>query len=293
MLDRHAFRAMGTDVSLIAPAGGLGFGRAAADVERIFAREERRFSRFRADSELSRANRAAGRWTELSDEAAALVALALDAAERTHGRFDPTVLHAVVAAGYDRDLDRVRAEGRDARRTPTGCGRWREIRLEGRRLRMPAGVGLDLGGIAKGRTVDLAVLAAFERGLPWVVVNAGGDLRVEGEPLAPGIGIAIDDPERPGAEAGRIRLTSGAVATSSIARRTWGPGLHHLIDPRTGLPSDGLVLQATAWAATCVEAEVASKTALLEGEPALGHVPAVLVLRDGRILTSLQEVAAA
>ncbi|HZD17900.1 MAG TPA: FAD:protein FMN transferase, partial [Actinomycetota bacterium] len=94
-------------------------------------------------------------------------------------------------------------------------------------------------------------------------------------------------------EAGRLRLASGAVATSSITRRAWGPGLHHLIDPATGRPSDGPVLQATVWAPTCAEAEIAAKATLLEGEPALDATPAVLVLRDGRILTSFASLEAA
>ena len=286
MLDRHEFRAMGTDVRLMASAGQPGFARAARAVERVFEQEERRFSRFRANSELSIVNGSAGRWTEVSGGSAALVAFALEAAARTRGRFDPTVLPALVAAGYDRDFDEVFAGARDALRPPTPCGRWREIRLEGRRLRMPAGVGLDLGGVAKGWTVDLAARAAIRRDLPWAVVNAGGDLRIEGEPPPPGIEVTVDDPERPGAEAGRLRLTSGALATSSVTRRAWGLGLHHLIDPATGRPSDGPVLQATVWAPSCAEAEIASKTALLEGEPYLDRAAAMLVLRDGRILTS-------
>jgi len=284
MPSRHGFRAMGTDVLLIAPRAHRRLGEAAEEVERLFGREERRFSRFRPDSELSRVNRSAGAWTGVSRGFADLLAFALEAAARTDGRFDPTVLPAVVAAGYDRDLDEVPAGAREALR-PTGpCGRWREIELEGRRVRMPTGVGLDLGGVAKGWTVDLAARAAVELGLPWAVVNAGGDLRVDG--ACPGIWVGVDDPEVPGAEVGRLRLASGALASSSVTRRAWGPGLHHLIDPATGRPSDGRVLQATAWAPTCAEAEVATKAALLEGERFLERAPGLLVLRGGSIHTS-------
>ncbi|HEX6231002.1 MAG TPA: FAD:protein FMN transferase [Actinomycetota bacterium] len=291
MLDRHAFRAMGTDVRVIAPAGHPRSGEATVAVHRIFEREDRRFSRFRPDSELSGVNRSAGGWTPVSDGFARLVAFALRAAADTDGRFDPSVLPAVVAAGYDRDFDEVLAGARDALRPAEPCGRWREIELEGRRLRMPAGVGLDLGGVAKGWTVDLAARAAVERGVPWVVVNAGGDLRIDGR--CPGIEIAVDDPERPGSEAGRLRLSTGAIATSSVTQRAWGPGLHHLIDPASGRPADGPVLQASAWAPTCAEAEVASKAALLEGEPYLERAAALLILRDGRIVTNFASGEAA
>ena len=295
-LSHHTFRAMGTDVTLLTRAGDAEVtARAAARVEGVFAREEQRFSRFRGDTELSRVNARAGRSTNLSRGFAALVGFALDAALRTHGRFDPTALDAVVAAGYDRDFDEVLAGARAALRPPRPCGRWREVVLEGTRLRLPDGVGLDLGGVAKGWTVDLAAEAAVEAGLPWAVVNAGGDLRLAGDPPEPGIEVAVEDPDDRDTEILRLVVAAGALATSSTTRRAWGPGLHHLIDPSTGAPADTGVAQATTWAPTCAEAEVTAKEALLLGVPVLARIPAVLVTADGRIETSLsgtREVAA-
>ena len=294
---RHSFRSMGTDVTLIvgADAEPDRFAAARATVERIFAREETRFSRFRGDSELSAVNARAGSPTRVSSPFARLLAFALDAARRTNGRFDPTVLDAVIAAGYDRNFDEVLAGARVALRPGRPAGRWDRIALHGDEVLLPADVGLDFGGVAKGWTVDLAAAAAFSAGLAWAVVNAGGDLRVVGEVPAPGIEVGIDDPEAPGDEIARLVLGSGAIATSSVTRRAWGPGLHHLIDPMTGTPADSGTLQATAWAPTCAEAEVRAKEAVLEGEPALERIAAVLVTADGRIVTNVEgamEVAA-
>jgi thiamine biosynthesis lipoprotein len=148
-------------------------------------------------------------------------------------------------------------------------------------------VGLDLGGIAKGWTVDIAAEAAAACGLEWALVNAGGDLRIVGTTPAGGLDIAIEDPEASDAEAGRVVLDTGALATSSVTRRAWGDGLHHLIDPFTGMPAAGPVLQATVWAPTCAEAEVRAKEALLQGEAFLDRGAGVLILSDGRILTNL------
>ena len=285
---RHTFRAMGTDVTLLAAADDVdGFRSAAERVERIFVREELRFSRFRPESELSRVNARAGRTTSVSSGFATLVAFALEAARRTRGRFDPTVLDAVISAGYDRDLDELLAGARGALRPPRPCGRWPEVTLHGGELRLPDGVGLDLGGVAKGWTVDLAADAAVRSGPRWAVVNAGGDLRIAGTPPSPGIGVAVEDPDDRETEILRLVLGSGALATSSTTRRAWGAGLHHLIDPSTGAPASSGVIQATTWAATCADAEVASKEALLEGERALDHLPAVLVTDDGCIATNL------
>jgi thiamine biosynthesis lipoprotein len=99
--------------------------------------------------------------------------------------------------------------------------------------------------------------------------------------------VGLEDPLDADAEAARIRIQAGAVATSSVTTRAWGPGLHQLIDPRTSLPAATEVLQATIWAETCAEAEIRSKWALLAGPPALDRFPGVLVLTGDRILTNM------
>jgi thiamine biosynthesis lipoprotein len=284
---RRGFRSMGTDVSLIGPADSDDFDIAEAAVRAVFDREDRRFSRFRADSELSLVNARASTWTSISFEFAAVARLAFAAWYGTAGRFDPTVLDAVVAAGYDRDFDELLAGARGAIRPPRPCGRVSEVELESDRIRLPEGVGLDFGGLAKGWTVDVAAEAAVACGLPWALVNAGGDLRVAGRVPDEGIVVSVEDPEDVDAEVGRIVIDEGAIASSSVTRRAWGEGLHHLIDPSTGRPAGGAVLQSTVWAPTCAEAEVRAKEALLDGEPYLDRGAGLLVLRDGRVVTNL------
>jgi FAD:protein FMN transferase len=293
MMLRHAFRAMGTSVTLVVDddrAPAVTVSLAIREVETIFEREERRCSRFRTDSELSRVNASAGSPTTVSAPLAELVAFALERAADSGGLFDPTVLNAVTAAGYDRDFDELIAGARGALRPPVTCGRWRDVSLEGRDLRLPPGVGLDLGGVAKGWTVDLAAGAAVGAGLPWALVNAGGDLRVAGD--APPVEVEIEDPDDPDTSLARVAMAGGALATSSTTRRAWGDGRHHLIDPRTGAPSDTGIVQATVWAPTCALAEVAAKRALLTGDGALRLGPAVLVHTDGDVRTNLRAVEA-
>ena len=94
------------------------------------------------------------------------------------------------------------------RRAPAGPGGgWREVRMDpaARLVTLPSGVGVDLGGIAKGMAVDAAVERLSAAGLGPVMVNAGGDLRVQGRP--PGGGdwwIEIDGPR------GRLRVRGAA-----------------------------------------------------------------------------------
>ncbi len=301
---RRSFDAMGTQVQLIAAAGlePHALGRAVSVVERVFAREEARFSRFRPESELCRVNARAGTWVHVSRPFTTLLRHALQAAAETGGLFDPTVLRALKAAGYDRTFTDIRDRGgaedaelrairRDFRalmiENSTACGAWREIELDADRVRLPESAELDLGGIAKGWTVDLA--AESIGGLPWAIVDAGGDLRIVGDPPEEGLDVGVEDPHEFGVEALRLRLGSGALATSSVTVRAWGPGSHHLIDPRTSLPASTGVVQATVWAPTCADAEVWSKAALLSGSAILDRVPASLILESGEIVTSFGE----
>ena len=283
--ERHRFRSMGTDVEVIGEGSIAAFRSVADAIEAVFHEHDHRFSRFRPDSELSWVNDRAGRWVTVSPGFAALVRVALRGARETDGLFDPTLLPAVIGAGYDRDFALLRPSDRAPARPAGPAGAWRHVRLEGRRLRLPPGTGLDFGGVAKGWAVDRAITATA--GLSWAAVNAGGDLRVVGEVPDGELLVGVDDPRRSGHEVAQLLLTEGALATSSVTARTWGPAAHHLIDPRTWLPADTRVLQATVWAPTCAGAEIRSKFALLGGRGSLERMLAILVSNDGRLERSI------
>jgi thiamine biosynthesis lipoprotein len=59
-------------------------------------------------------------------------------------------------------------------------------------------------------------------------------------------------------------LRDQGAATSSVRRRRWGQ-VHHLIDPRTGLPAKSGLEEVSVVASTGFDAEVIAKTALLLG----------------------------
>jgi thiamine biosynthesis lipoprotein len=200
------------------------------------------------------------------------------------------VLEAMIATGYDRDFDEVLAGARGALHPSRPCGRWREVEVRPGAILLPAGVGLDLGGIAKGWTADLAAEAAVDEGLAWSLVSAGGDLRIAGE--APAIDVRIEDPGAPSNTAAMLRLATGALASSSTMRRAWGPDLHHIVDPSTGVPTDSPIVQATVWAPTCAEAEALATWALLTGSAAMDTVACALITRDGDLIMNFDAGAA-
>lgn len=183
------FRAMGTQVHLAVPAEAAAL---LLDARLRIEDLEARWSRFRDDSVLSRLNRAAGRPVLVDDETFDLLATAVGAWQGTGGRFDPTVLDALEAAGYDRSFAGLGADlgagpgpasGPAPAPTP-GCAGLRLDPTLGR-VEVPVGVRLDLGGIGKGRTADLVATELVAAGAPSALANLGGDLRVAGElPLA-------------------------------------------------------------------------------------------------------------
>ncbi|HEV7861473.1 MAG TPA: FAD:protein FMN transferase [Acidimicrobiia bacterium] len=263
-----AFRAMGSDAHVIVVDGPPGLAeRARRRIEQL----ERRWSRFLPDSEISRLTQRAGEWVELSGDSVLLVERALDAWRLTVGRFDPTVLGAVIRAGYDRsfeNLGRTVGDG-DSPLTVGAAG----IQVEGDRARLPAGVGFDPGGIGKGLAADLAVAEALVAGAAGACVNLGGDLRVAG--LPPGHRSCVDAAWTVGIEhpwspepLALLGLHEGAVATSTTLRRRWrttGRERHHLIDPWTGAPSASDLTLAAVVTAEAWVAEVLAKSVLLRG----------------------------
>ena len=256
---------------------------------------EHRWSRFRTDSELCRLNRMAGSPVLLSDRTFDLIALAVDAWYQTDGRFDPTVLGALEANGYDRTFDLMvkerTSQASEPPRPAPGCdGIVLDRGLAA--VTLPTGIRLDLGGIAKGRAADLVVEDLIAGGAAGACVNLGGDLRAVGEaPISDGWVVGIDDPLAPGSTAWTIALEHGAVVTSARTKRCWsmaGRERHHLIDPVTGSSADTGVAAVSVVSSTAAEGEVLAKTALIAGAVAgaellrRADVPAVMTMDTGR-----------
>jgi thiamine biosynthesis lipoprotein len=148
-----------------------------------------------------------------------------------------------------------------------------ELDLNASRVHLPKNMQLDFGGIAKGWIVDQAV-SLLSRYSDASAVNAGGDMCFIGHsPIGLGWPVELEDPRDASHIIARLTVTHGAVATSSVAKRTWKQGKksrHHLIDPRTGEPAQSQWLCATVMADDTVTAEVFAK-ALLIGSPVEGR----------------------
>jgi thiamine biosynthesis lipoprotein len=274
-MERRTFHTMGTEIELLVDAKDATEALSAAEAE--FRRLEAILSRFRADSELSRLNRA-GR-LDAGPDLLRVTELALAARDQTAGRFDPTVHDAVVAAGYDRTFESIAPDGPDAdENAPRLCGGLVRVRRE--RIELEDGVHLDFGGIGKGYAADRAAEVLATAGP--CLVNAGGDIAVR----AGAWPVAVQTADG----SLTLELTRGALATSGRDRRRWRRGgreLHHLIDPATARPAGGDLVRATVVASDAVTAEVWAKALFLAGgeagaaEADVLRLPSVFVLTDG------------
>jgi thiamine biosynthesis lipoprotein len=281
-LERIAFRAVGTNCSAAVTAGGADLRRARRALAAAHAEVaacEAALSRFDPSSDLSRLNHDAGSWVAVDARLVEAIRLAVQARAATGGRFDPTILPALVAAGYDRSFELL--EERPPR-PPQG---WRagaaiEVDEYGARARIDAGAALDLGGIGKGYAAARALEAMREAWptLPGALVDLGGDLALWGSTPERGPWrIDVADPRSSGAIAGRLLLSGGGVATSGRDIRRFGPGrsLHHLIDPATGEPAKPGPLAVTVVAGHAAEAEAhATALAISSLDDARAHVAA-------------------
>lgn len=271
------FRAMGTDVEV------LGYPQlhphVVDQVQARFLEVEAALSRFRPESELSRLNRADGRPFRSSPLLRQVLQAALEAARRSGGLFDPTLLPAIEAAGYTRSFAEL--NGPVETSEPEISGRHTDVELRGDgAIILHAGARVDLGGFAKGWTVDSC--KELMNGCESWVVNAGGDLLARGPgPTGEGWLVGIEDPFDHSRDVGVVLARDCAVATTSRMRRRWttqSGHAHHIIDPVTRAPASTGLASVSVVAKSSAEAEVLAKVLFLLG-PHEG--PAYVENQDG------------
>ena len=296
-----------TDQAKLAPARQL--------LEDDLAALDLACSRFRPDSELvavgSAARDAPGPVTiPVSQLLAEAVEVSLRAAELTDGDVDPTVGGVMAALGYDRDFAELRSataptSGSSAGPVPglvtvrTIPG-WRSVTVDvaAGKLTVPPNVQLDLGATVKGWAADGSAAKITDRLGCGVLVSLGGDTAVAGPPPDGGWPIRVQDATMPLEEAPDgptqvVSIRAGGLATSSTAARRWHHGgdvLHHILDPRTGLPAAPVWRTVSVAAATCADANTAATAAIIRGDKAPPwltslNLPARLVSVEGTITT--------
>lgn len=265
-LVRTAFPAMGSTVAVVLDGPDTLLPLARRRIEDL----EQKWSRFRADSEVSGLNRADGPLA-VSSDTQLLLRCGVLAWRATAGAFDPTLHDALVRWGYDRDLAEARGPAVPPAPEPApGLGSVEVDDAAG--TASLGGVRFDPGGIGKGLAADLVAIELIVAGATGALVSVGGDTRVAGTPPPGGWAVALEDPGSPASDLCRIGLAGGGLATSS-PRRRWPAATgtaHHLFDPRTGQPAETTLSGVTVLAGEAWWAEALTKAVLVGGVPPEG-----------------------
>jgi len=317
MVREHQSRAMGTSLHLVV----VGFPSQAdpadpADhpaqprrpdlaslisrgVDRI-AQLEARWSRFLPNSEVSRCNSTRGIPVDVSADTRSLVRHAIHGWRETNGAYDPTILDALIANGYDRSYEELLEDMLEDMLEPVagqsvpapGCNGI-EIDDEIGTVTLPVGTGFDPGGLGKGLAADMVVEELIAAGALGAMVNLGGDLRVAGEAPTPnGWAVEIAEPTVCTDPLGLAVMIDGGLATSTTRRRVWtvgGRAFHHVIDPRAGQPVESSAQLATVISGRAWWSEILATQLLLSPSDrwaeVTGDAAAMVVDSNGDIHT--------
>jgi thiamine biosynthesis lipoprotein len=234
---------------------------AQAEAHRI----ESKFSRYRADSALSKINHARGKTISVDPETAVLLDFAKQCFYLSGGLFDVTsgILRKVWK--FDCSDQLPKPEAIAALLPLVGFDK---LQWDAPNLTMPEGMELDFGGIGKEYAVDSVMrLLAGHFDLP-MLVNFGGDLCANRTPDGKPWQVGIERPEIVDQAALILELSSGALATSGDTQRflfSQGIRYSHILDPHTGWPVPNAPRSVTVAAATCMEAGMLATFSLLQG----------------------------
>ena len=284
-----------------------------ATVQALVQQAERTFSRFSADSEITKINQSRGQWVNINSQTFTLLEDALSAYQATEGLFNPFLGETMQALGYNHSFEtlaqskiypgipeKILGPSPAIEPLPIDKSAYLELDAEGGRVRLSGDVTLDLGGIAKGWIAQYACNKLQLKGVSNGLIDAGGDIILWGnDPLHNEWGVGVAHPFDPTIEIANLWFNKKtALATSSTIKRSWQQSnqerVHHIIDPRTRRSSASDLIQVTVLASDLIIAEQYTKCLLILGAEAgfpwiqakRPDVAYLAVRNDGILLTS-------
>jgi len=273
---------------------------AADEVVRRLEEIEKRVTLNSADSEIYMLNEMAGKGTvSLSKDTIYILSVAKKYAELSNGAFDPTVGPLVKAWGISPGSGRI--PGDEEIKSLLPLIDFNDLIIDEEKLTArleKAGQSVDLGGIAKGYAGDEAIRIYREYGIESAYINLGGNVvtlgnKPDGSPWR----IGVQNPrDITGNYVGIIEVSNKTVVTSGDYERYFerdGKRYHHIIDPRTGYPSESGLISATIVCDLSIDADALSTSVFVLGlekgmelVEKLEGVEAILITNDKNIYVS-------
>ena len=255
------------------------------EAEAVFKRVHTLMSRFDEDSDIYRINNASPgeKPVKVDAETFALIQTAMEYCDQSGGAFDIGIGAASDLWGFgssnDGGPDYIKQPpDEDLLAEAIATGGYKKIVLDENEYTVdtPAGLVIDLGGIAKGYATQSAVDALKEFGIRNAIINAGGNVYVLGDKPEYAnsdsarlwkVGIRHPRPEQDDELLAVVSLTDKSIVTSGDYERYFeyeGTRYHHILDPSTGNPA-GESISATVIADDSVLADYLSTALFVLG----------------------------
>ncbi len=232
-------------------------------------RIEQKFSRYRDDNIVYQINHSRGETVRVDDETALLLNFADQCYQLSNGLFDITSGALRKVWTFD-GSDHIPSHQQVKAVLPL-VG-WQKITWNPPFLTIPSGMEIDFGGIGKEYAVDQTFQRLQQNGQIPFLINLGGDLRVAGQRHKNKAWlIGLEDPSHCHTAKGAIKIKHGALATSGNSKRYLyknGKRYSHILNPKTGWPTENAPRSITVAADTALEAGMLATFALLQGRNA-------------------------
>ncbi|MFT4245504.1 MAG: FAD:protein FMN transferase [Micrococcaceae bacterium] len=271
----HKFQAIGTQWSIETPEPLTDAEK--AKIEKVIEEFDIAFSRFRKDSFVWRAYKNAPGSFQFPDKIQPIFGIYQKLSLLTNGQINPLVGGSLEQLGYDTEYSLVS-------KIPTPAPIFSQtVTLHENILEFNEPALLDIGAIGKGKLVDI-IAEVISENHEYYVIDGSGDIAVNSK--TPEV-IGLEHPADPNLVIGLIKITSGSLCASAINRRSWGNGLHHIIDAKTGKPINSDVVATWAITDTTIQADALS-TALFYRSPSevqkvFGDFNFVVMHKDGKV----------
>lgn len=243
------------------------------DIQQMLERMDKEFSRTKQDGELYAVNRAAGKEAvAVSDETLDIVKLSLKYAEEMDGLFDPTIGPLVDLWNIGNGGDHVPPQAEiDKAKAMTN---YKDVIVDDKAKTVKLakeGMVLDMGGIGKGYAADRIADYLKEQGLDSAMINLGGSsiIALGNKPNGSPWNIGLQDPDQSrGTQLGTIKIADEVIDASGVYERFFmqdGVRYHHILDPRTGFPSQNGLKSITIMSPNATDADALSTGVFLMG----------------------------
>lgn len=263
------------------------------DMWAMCARYESMLSKTIAGSDVDKINTAEGQPVTVDPETWELIRDAKEISDATEHAFSISIAPLTAMWDFTGGTERM----------PTEAERLAALPLvnddaillgDNNTVTMPAGMQIDLGGIAKGYIADRIADLARGRCMGMVLSLGGNTYVVGSKPDGSRWGIGIQDPDgNTGSSLAVLNIDDGTVVTSGIYERYFikdGVRFHHILDPKTGISADSDLASATITGVSSMRADaLATACIVLGSEKSLAMlesmgVDGLFITRDGQML---------